>query len=444
MMAQTAEQAMERALAAAKASCQEAEVYYRRSVSSPVEFENNRLKSIKLVEDAGLALRVIKDGRVGFSTTNKLNDVDSLVRNALATAQFGAPANFELPGESPVPSPVIHDGRVENLDTEEMVQSGQELIGPIRAVDPQIQVFCTVARESREIRVMNTRGFAGAYRKTLHRTSFGGELVEGTNMLYVYDGRSSTALLDGLLPIVHEVAENFRIGRKNVDLRSGEYTVILTPHAVADLLQPVEACLDGKAVAKKISPWRDKIGQAIFHPSVSITDDGTLSEAVGSAPFDDEGVPMQETTLIRNGVLEGFYLDLSSARELAMRPTGNGLKARGLTATPTSETTNLVMAPGTRSYKELLAGVKEGVWIDLLMGTFAGNPYGGVVSGNILLGYKIENGQLVGRIKDCMFSVNAFTALKEQLAGISSERRWNDNQLLPYVMLEGVNIATRG
>jgi len=78
------------------------------------------------------------------------------------------------------------------------------------------------------------------------------------------------------------------------------------------------------------------------------------------------------------------------------------------------------------------------------MGAWAGNPYGGQVSGNISLGYKIKNGKIQGRIKDAMFSLNVFQALKNRVAAIGSEREWVENMFLPAILIEPVSISIKG
>lgn len=424
-----------------------AEVYCVSRTSTPVEFENNRLKTIATAEHAGVALRVVIDGRVGFSTSTRLDGLDEVLEYALASAGYGGPAEFDLPGSGDRPAhfPAVFDPAVTRLTVEEMVSLGERLLAPVRDCDPHIQAFAGVERDDGRVLLLNSAGFAGEYRATGFGLWVGGELVEGENMLWAYDGVQHGNLGDPRAEgkrLVERVVEHFRLGRRNVPFQSGRYPVIFSPRALGDLLRPLVASLDGKAVEKGFSPWKDKVGQAVAGPQVTLFDDGTLPFGPGTSPFDGEGTPSQRTTLLSGGRLENFYLDRRTARLLGRAPTGNGLRSLG--SLPAPGTTNLILQGGVRPYADLLAGVADGVLIEGLLGAWAGNPYSGEVQGNISLGFKIEQGRPVGRIKDCVFAANAFSAFTEQLVELSREQEWAGAQLLPYALFDGIQISTKG
>jgi len=85
--------------------------------------------------------------------------------------------------------------------------------------------------------------------------------------------------------------------------------------------------------------------------------------------------------------------------------------------------------------------MKKAIVIDQTMGAWAGNPYTGTVTGNIALGYLVIDGKKVGRVKDCMFSLNVFTHLKSNLLAVSKETKNLGQMILPYCLIEGVSIA---
>lgn len=420
-----------------------AEVYCVRRNGTPVEFENNRLKTIATAEHAGVALRVVVDGRVGFSTTTKMDNLEDIIDYALASARYGGPAEFDLPGPDERPTPAeTYDGAVTQLPVERMVEIGQRLLDPVRRLDPAIQAFAGVDREEGRILLLNSNGYSEQYGSTGLALWVGGELVESENMLWAYDGVQRGNLGDiesDIVRLAERVVEQFRLGRRNVPFKSGRYPVIFSPRALGDLLRPLVASLDGKAVEKGLSPWKDKLGRRVASPKVTLIDDGTVPFGPATAPFDGEGTPTRRTTLLAAGELHEFFLDRRTARLLKLKPTGNGL--RGLGTLPSPGTTNLILEGGPRAYAEMLAGVEEGVLIEGLMGAWAGNPYSGEVQGNISLGLKIEKGRPVGRIKNCLFAANAFSAFADQLVELSSEREWSGAQLLPYALFDGIQIA---
>jgi PmbA protein len=429
-----------------------AEVFQLSGSSTQVNFENGRLKKINSSENFGTALRIIRGGKIGFATTTRQNDVDDLVRRAMDVVEFGGECRFELPSEEcgeDVKSVPLFSERTADTPTEKMVESGLEIIRRIHGYERQIQVFCGFTVGQTKVATANSAGLKCEYKKTGAGFGVGGRLIEGKNMLTCFESRAGINFDFDIQGLTEKVIEDFDVARKNVPAASGEYPVILTPHAASDLLMPIIVCSNGRAVAKGISPWRGRLGEEMFDPRLTIYDDGLLENGTATAHFDDEGVAMQRTAVIEKGVLKNFIHDLDSAAALGARPTGNGLRnkrmgnIKDVAAPPAPSSTNVVMEPGDMAVDEMLKNMGDGILVDRLIGTMMGNLYGGVVGGNILLGYKVEGGKRVGRIKDAMMSVNAFSALKDNLVALSRERIQLGSFVLPYVRLKNVNIATR-
>jgi PmbA protein len=101
--------------------------------------------------------------------------------------------------------------------------------------------------------------------------------------------------------------------------------------------------------------------------------------------------------------------------------TGSG--ARGLTTLPTPSPSTIVVEDGDTSFEEMLADMKDGLIVEQLLGASQGNILGGDFSGNILLGYAVKNGEIVGRVKDTMVSGNIYEALKE-VAAVGKDGKW--------------------
>ncbi len=435
-------------LKAAKQHFDKVEIFRLTGNSTEVEFEHNSLKKIDTSEHYGLALRGVKNGRIAFSTSTKPDDAEGIIDTALNVTDYSPECGFDFAdgSEKPLDAPAIYSKRTAEIGVEEMVEAGQKIIGKIQAYDRNIQGFVGLGIGSSEVSLVNSEGFKNAYRKNGAGFACGGRLIEGQNILYVYESLSGVEYDFDFEAAVDKVIEDFSIARKNVEFSGGETPVILTPNAVTDLLLPIMACCNGKAVAKGISPWKDRLGEAMFDRRLTVYNDGLLPNAVATAFFDDEGVAAQKTALIENGVLKNFVLDLESGAAMGMRSTGSGMRNRRFgskdaSAPPTPSMSSVVMEAGERGVDEMMEEMGEGLLIDRLMGTMMGNLYGGVVSGNIMLGYKVAGGRRVGRIKDAMFSVNAFEVLKDGLVCLSRERKMLGKFLLPHVWLKSAAIT---
>ena len=104
-----------------------AELYELRSLGTPVRFQAGALESVKSVETTGRALRVIHEGRLGFSTTTDLADYKTLIHNALQSAQFGGPATFDFPEREPVAPVACFDAEVEKMGAADLIELGEEI-----------------------------------------------------------------------------------------------------------------------------------------------------------------------------------------------------------------------------------------------------------------------------------------------------------------------------
>ena len=128
---------MERILAQAKKMAEEAEVFQISSEETQVRFEANRLKQLQTKQQTSVALRIIRQGKIGYATATELENSQNLVNMAVETAQFGMGAEFEFPSLSTYPQVEILDSGVESVSTEEMTKlgTGYFLTTPIFDVD---------------------------------------------------------------------------------------------------------------------------------------------------------------------------------------------------------------------------------------------------------------------------------------------------------------------
>ena len=108
----------EEVLELASKTADQAEVYAITSETTLVSFEANRLKSLQTRETRGLALRLIKDGRLGFASVTRLDSPRALVESALEVAPFGAEARFEFPAEDAASKVQIYDPALADLTVE--------------------------------------------------------------------------------------------------------------------------------------------------------------------------------------------------------------------------------------------------------------------------------------------------------------------------------------
>jgi PmbA protein len=434
---------MEEVLDLASKTADQAEVYAITSETTPVSFEANRLKSLQTRETRGLALRLIKDGRLGFASATRLDNPRALVDSALEVAPFGAEARFDFPNAGAASQVQIYDPALADLTVERMVEMGQEMIDRVRIYNPAILCNVDLRKHVGTVSLFNSRGGHVTYQKTALSVGFHANLIRGTDMLDIYEGAASCHHDLDLQELAEVVLEKIRLAERIAPIATRPMPVIFTPKGVAyTLILPLEMALNGKMVLEGASPLGDRLGQRWFDQRLSLYDDGRVDSAPASAPYDDEGIPTRRTPLIEEGVVRSFYYDLQTAGLAGARSTGNA--ARSLSSLPSPSTTSLIFAEGEVSHPEMLADMEEGLIVDQTMGAWAGNVLAGEFSGNVHLGYRVEKGRIVGRVKDTMVTGNVFEALAD-VAAIGDEAFWVGGELkAPYLYFRSLGVASKG
>jgi PmbA protein len=241
--------------------------------------------------------------------------------------------------------------------------------------------------------------------------------------------------------ITREIIRQLDLARNNATIKSGTYPVIFTPYGVSGaLIAPLISALSGKMVLDGASPLKDKKGQTVLDNKFSFSDDPTLPFQPGSTPFDDEGITARKNTLIDHGCVTQFYYDLRIASLAGVTSTGNGNRNGGM---PSPAPHALVIDGGDMSLQDMVKDIKEGLIIEQLMGAEQGNILNGDFSGNVLLGYKIENGEITGRVKDTMVFGNVYQLLKE-ISALGNDSRWIGGYVeTPSIYCPAISVSSK-
>ena len=434
---------MERILELAKKAAEEAEVYLVRSKDTPVGWEANRLKMLESSESVSVSLRIVKNGRIGFAASTHLSDPQSLVDMAVETSQFGAEARFEFPSKQSYNKVSVYDAKVDKVGIDEMVDMGNEMVSKLLAHNPELVCEAQVSKSESEVKIINSRGGQAGYRKSYFAASIEGMLIHGTDMLFVGDTDVSCNPIRNIGTIIDSTIEQLELCKRTASIVTGSFPVILTPKGVINALAtPLALAVNGKMVLEGASPLGGKLGQQLFDARLTIWDDPTVAYRPASRPCDSEGVASQRTTLVDNGIVGNFLYDLQTAALAGMRSTGNGIRARG--SLPSPSTSAIIIKEGNAAYSDMLRDIKEGLVVEMLIGAGQGNVLGGEFSGNVLLGYKVENGELVGRVKDTMIASNIYESLKE-IKAIGREAQWiAGSYKTPHICLSDISVASKG
>lgn len=415
---------------AQKQGATHAEVYQVRSHSRPVFFEGNRLKQLESSQSEGTALRLWKDNCPGLAVGYGLIEAETLVTKALSLAQLNQPETIEIAEARTA----IHTSMGKSLPVEDFVIMGKNAIAQLRDAYPE--VICSAEFESEEevTTLLNTNGLHCQYTDIALSYYLGIELVRGEDFLGIYDGEYSREKLDPQ-QTVKQILQRLDWAKTNVAPITGRVPILFTADAATILWGTISSALNGKRVLEGSSPWSEKKGELIVSEMITLSQQPDKEPY--SCPFDDEGTPAQQLTLIKQGRLEQFYSDRVTSRELGIETTGNGFRP-GLGSYPTPSLINLVIEAGEGSLAELITKLDRGIIVDQILG--GGADISGDFSINIDLGYLVENGQIVGRVKDTMITGNVYDVLQQVIA-LGSDRIWNGSCYTPSLIVEGLSVV---
>jgi len=267
----------EEVLDSAKIIAESAEVFELSTQEMPVGFEANKLKQIQSKESYGIALRIIKDGRIGFASANGIctlsshseknrEIVDDLLSMAIETSQFGLPSNFSFSPHTIFPKVNIYDPQVEKISTEEMLELGDILIKRVKQCAPDILCDVEVDKGTSYVHIINTQGGEASYTKSFFGISIEGVITTDTDMLFVGDSKFSCNASQEFNIVAESMITQLEMAREKATVSTKSLPIIFTPRGVASaFLSPLALAFNGKTCLEGISPLRDKLGESIFN-----------------------------------------------------------------------------------------------------------------------------------------------------------------------------------
>jgi PmbA protein len=427
-------------LSLAQARGARAEVFCADENRTVVEFRANEFHSQESRLTHGYGLRLVHNGRVGFSSTTNPDVVEELVDAAIDTAALGKPCRFDFPGPRPKPDVATFDNRVIMLPARKMVEWGRELVEATCARVPDIKLDVSFVRVYREFVIVNSFGLDARFSRSEFGVTVTGLLVhDGLIWIPEYENLSNGKPF-ALGPVVDRIENHARLTRSRAQLASGTYPVIVAPSALPDLLLPFSVAVDGKLLEKGTSPLIGKEGQRLLDEKITVADNRLRDFGLLSSPLDGEGTPGRRNVLFDRGVFRGFLFD--AATGAACRKESTGSASRDFSTQPRPGASNIEVALGDAKLEETIRGIKQGLLVHECIGGGQSNLLAGDVTLNVSLGYKIEDGAVTGRVKDAMIAGNVYDMFRNVAAVGDTERDYG-TYFVPFVMFRGLKVATK-
>jgi PmbA protein len=288
-----------------------------------------------------------------------------------------------------------------------------------------------------EVTLVTSAGFAGSYIRTSHSVSAAVVAGEGTGMQRDYDHASAVHLadLEDAAAIGHTAGEK-AVTRLNPDRpRTARMPVVYDPRVASSLLGHLVSAINGASVARGTTFLKDKMGQRLFPPGTTVIDDPRRRRGLRSRLFDGEGTPTRELTIIEDGVLATWVLDARSARQLGLSSTGHA--SRGTGGPPSPGSTNLYLKPGTVTPAELMADIKEGIYVTELIGMGINGLTGDYSRG--AAGFMIRDGAIAEPVAEITIAGNLNDMFANLL--IANDLKFRRATDAPTVRVETLMVA---
>ena len=385
-----------------------------------------RLGQVETLKEAGsrsIGVRVFHGKRSASTYSSDLSRqaLDRMLKSALELAKITSEDPFSgIPEASQlgsIPGDLdLYSADVYSLPGEERINYARRAEKAALDYDPRIKNSeggSFDAATGHKI-LANSHGFVGEYRRSYCSVA-AVPIAQDDKGAMQRDYWFSVARSLNLLESPEEVGKIAahralrRLGARKV--KTQHVPVIFDPLVATSILEHIFEGVNGDSVYRGASFLAGKLGQSIASPKVTVIDDGTMKGGFGTSPFDGEGVPTRRTMVIDKGVLTSYLLNTYSAKKLGLQTTGNA--SRGLAGTPGIGPGNYFLQPGNKTPQQLIAEVKDGLYVteflgmgvNLVTGDYSRGASGLWISGGELA-YPVEEITVAGNLKEMFMNIS--------------------------------------
>ncbi len=433
---------MEKLLRIAESRGCRAEVYTVRNKSLGMGKINGAVNEVSASIQSGVSLRVIKDGMTGMSYTKNLIDGEELVDNAMASLEAGVEADYDYPASGEAKYTGEYDEAVESMDFADLKAGMEELEKLYSGVKSGI-VGVNAGCGTTEITIMNSSGARLVHRESgVYRMGLMIYPGTSTGLRNIFQGKSDAVIHH---PDVQRTMNFFESSLPEVETGGGRMKVLLPPEAMYAFTWRLGTASSGKAFYEKISPLMEKRGKQVISPLLSLVSDPTTG-STGRRTFDDEGVKTRRVPIFENGVFKNVYNNLDYAARLGEEPLGTGFRGgmwggEKVSLTPSPSLSFATFEAGETPFDDMLKMMDRGVILYGALGAHSGNILNGDLSVGLSPGLYVENGRVVGRVKDGMVAGNVYDMLSRAIAVENASHYTGSMYENPAILLDDISVV---
>lgn len=249
-----------------------------------------------------------------------------------------------------------------------------------------------------------TNGFTGSYETSRHAVVASVLAGAGAKMErdYAYSYKVFAEDLKTPEAVGHEAAERTLKRLNPTSLPSGKMPVIFSDRVSSSLLGHYLSAVNGASIARGTSFLKEALGTQVLSEDITITENPYLARGLRSRSFDVEGLRPEATELVSRGKLNQWILDLRTARQLGLQ--SNAHASRGVSSSPSPSVSNCWIEPGKQSVEEMIASLKDGLYITEMMGSAVSIITGDYSRG--AAGFRIRDGKIAEPVSEITVASN--------------------------------------
>jgi len=384
-----------------------ADLYFEHTVSNNLILEDGKVNRAASDVALGVGIRTVKGDQVGYGFTQELAEKPMLA--AAATAATIASGAGRAPGARFTPLKLADYYPLKTLLTAVPLESKVPLVQKVNdrcfAASPLVvKVTSSFADQQKRILIVTSDGVRAEDlqpRTYLTATAVAEKNGKRERAGWNFGGRRDFAFYTPALieELAKTAVDRTLVLFDAVQPPAGEMPVVLGPGVTGVLLhEAIGHGMEADFNRKKISTFCTMIGKKVAEPFVTIVDDGTVPNLLGSINVDDEGTPGQRTLLVDKGILTSFLHDRISAAFYGVKPTGNG-RRQSYQYAPIPRMRNTYMTAGPVTPDEVVKAAGKGIYVEDVS-----NGQVKIGEGDFAFfvsqGRMIENGKLAAPIKD--------------------------------------------
>lgn len=429
----------------AKSAATQTEVYATQSESRVSEWSEGQPENRFLTQSQGYGLRLVEEGRCGFSSANSIDAVDHVVSNARAALQsVSAEANRVLP--APVAS---KDAANLDLMDASLTADGfdrraaflSDLEAKVRARDSRLtKVLRASYREGRSSEAVVSSTGVSAFEEGTHVSfSLACVAVQGAETQVGYGFQAARHYNDlNVGDVVDKTVRQTLALLNGKQLPSGLYDLILDPLVAAEMLDLVAHALRADQVQRGKSFLGKRRGAQIASSAVTVMDEPHRKRGLASARFDGEGLPTSNRMVVDHGILNDFFYDSWTAQREGRATSGQASRAsyKGL---PEPGASNFYIQPGTERPETVIRGVKRGIYIHNVMGLHTVDTIAGDFSLGIM-GEFIEAGERTHGVRGVTIGGN-LVDLFEHVDAAASDLTFAGSMGAPTLRVRDISVG---